>query len=414
MTSFKFLHAADLHLDSPLLGLASKSEAFARRVAEASRQAFDNLIELAIAEECRFVIFAGDVFDGDLRNLKAGLFFVDRLRRLNEAGIKVFMVLGNHDAENRFVKKLQFSDNVHVFASKKAETIELKDIAVALHGRSFPQRDVTDNLAQTYPPAVANAYNIGVLHTACVGREGPHAAYAPCSVEQLINHGYDYWALGHVHARDVLNEKTPHIVYPGNLQGRSVRETGDKGCTLVTVEDGRLTGLEHRSLDVVRWSHLQVDVGPASGLSEVAPLLRTALSRAIEVSDGRAVAARISLVGETPIHPSLLVSHAALREDIETICTTLGEEVWVEKIVVATRPPSAAEAIDASIAGQISEVIRATPAEALQARLEARLAEVQAKLPAGARATELLERLRADSPKRALDLAIAVLTDERG
>lgn len=412
MSKFTFIHAADLHLDSPLLGLASKSQAFAERVAEASRQAFDNLIDLAISEQCRFVIFAGDVFDGDLRNFKAGLFFVDRLRRLGEAGIEVYMTLGNHDAENRFVKKLAFSSNVHVFASHKAETIEIGDLHVALHGRSFPQRDVTDNLARTYPPPKPGAFNIGVLHTACVGREGPHAAYAPCSVEQLVNHGYDYWALGHIHAREVLNARSPAVVYPGNIQGRSVRETGDKGATLVTVEDGATIGLEHRALDVVRWAHLLIDVSPAQSQSDLIALIRQRLVDAVETTGGRSLAARISLTGTTPLHANLLLTQTSLREDIEIVCTTLGEEIWVEKIVVATAPPALDPGLDASIAGQIVDVLKATPTDALSARLEARLAEIQAKLPATARAQDLIDRLRADSGRRSLDLAVAILAEE--
>jgi exonuclease SbcD len=166
---FKFLHAADLHLDSPLLGLATKSADYAARVDRASRDAFENLIGLAIDEGCKFIVLAGDIFDGDLRNFQTGLFFIDQMRRLDAAGIQAFLILGNHDAENRFAAKLTMSANVHVFDSKRPQTIAIEALLVTIHGRSFPQRDVTENIARGYPAAVSGRFNIGVLHTACQG-----------------------------------------------------------------------------------------------------------------------------------------------------------------------------------------------------------------------------------------------------
>ena len=238
MARFRFIHAADLHIDSPLVGLTARSESFAKRVDNASREAFDNLVSLAREERCNFIVIAGDLFDGEWRDYRTGLFFVDRMRRLKDAGIQVFIVLGNHDAENRFARRLEFSDNVRVLSADKVETVLLEDIGVAVHGRSFPRRDVTENLAATYSPALAGLLNIGVLHTACNGRDG-HELYAPCTVDELVNRGYDYWALGHVHKYEILNEDPP-VVFAGNLQGRHVRESGPKGAVLVTVDDGRV------------------------------------------------------------------------------------------------------------------------------------------------------------------------------
>jgi DNA repair exonuclease SbcCD nuclease subunit len=140
LTEFTFVHAADLHLDSPLLGLAGKSAEYAVRVEAASREAFDNLVSLAIEEDCRFMLLAGDIFDGDLRNFQTGLYFMEGMRRLGEAGIAVFIVLGNHDSANRFADKLSLSGNVHVFPKTKATTYRLDDVGVAIHGRSFPAR----------------------------------------------------------------------------------------------------------------------------------------------------------------------------------------------------------------------------------------------------------------------------------
>src|SRR4051794_18905622 len=234
--NFTFIHAADLHLDSPLVGLADRSEALAAAFRRASRRAFDNLIEAALEERVNFVIIAGDLFDGDWRNYETGLVFARGMGRLHRAGIKVFKVRGNHDAECIFTKKLELPPNVTVFGSRKAETIELEELGAVLHGRSFANRACADNLALAYPPARGGRVNIGVLHTSLAGYEG-HASYAPCSADDLIGRNYHYWALGHVHAANRVAAEPCWIVYPGCLQGRHVRECGPKGAVRVTVGD---------------------------------------------------------------------------------------------------------------------------------------------------------------------------------
>jgi len=411
ITHFKFLHAADLHLDSPLLGLTSKSPAFAAKVEAASRKAFDDLIDLAISERCRFVVLAGDIFDGDLRNYQAGLFFISGLRRLLEAGIDVFMILGNHDAENRIVSKLGYSKNVHVFSAKGAETRLLEDVGVAVHGQSFSQRDVTENLAQGYPPAHAGYFNVGVLHTACEGQEGPHARYAPCSVEQLVNHGYDYWALGHVHDRAVLHE-FPHVVYPGNLQGRSPRETGSKGAHVIGVQEGRISSLEHRSLDTVRWSHARLDVSDATDLPEIVLLIKEQIELAYEEAEQRAVAVRVTLAGATALHHEIQLAGSFLREELDAVCASISDDVWLERIVVATKAPAAPAVLDASLAGLIQQQLSSVAVHRVAEVLEKRLAEVAAKMPANARFGELAERIRENAAGRILDLANALITKD--
>lgn len=411
MSSFSFLHAADLHLDSPLLGLTGRSPDFAARVEDASRTALDALVALAIDEDCRFVVLAGDVFDGDLRNIKAGLFFVSRMRRLQDAGIPVFIILGNHDAENRFMAKLEFSKNVHLFAHRKAETRTVEGLDVAIHGQSFAQRDVVENLARDYPSPMSGVFNIGMLHTALIGHEGEHAAYAPCSLEQLKNHGYDYWALGHIHDRQTLST-TPHVVYPGNLQGRSSRETGAKGATVVRVIDGAVAGLEHRTLDAVRWANETVDLSAAADLRGSLEAVRQAMEQALSDADGRPLALRLRLVGTTPLHGELALKRASFREEVETLAAGMGGDVWLEKLSLGTKPPAAADnVVDPTVAGQLkSEILALVADEAeLMARLDARLADIRAKLPAGARAEELFAQIRMEAPARARDLALALV-----
>jgi exonuclease SbcD len=409
MADFKFVHAADIHLDSPLLGLRSRSPEYAERVQQASRKAFDNLVALAIDENARFLLLAGDLFDGNLRHVPTGHFFLDRMRRLEEAGVEVFIVAGNHDAENEFASRLTLSPNVCLFDRKRAETRILGDVDVAIHGHSFRERAVTDNIARDYPSPSDGHFNIGLLHTACAGSEGEHAVYAPCTLEQLVNHGYDYWALGHVHARAVLSEY-PHVIYPGNLQGRHARETGSKGATLVTVSDGRVEDHVHRDLDVIRWASLSVDVAGVAGRPALLDLIRTTLIVEAVLAGGRPLAIRLKLVGLSADHASLLLDRGGLRGDIEALCATLPLEIWLEKLSVSTKPVEVADPLDPTLAGQlVQEIGHLGEGPSLQATLDDVFKDIRAKMPAGAGVDDLLARLRAEAPARAVSLALAMV-----
>lgn len=408
---FNFIHAADLHLDSPLTGLSFKSPAFAHRIEDASRLAFDNLIALAIEEDCRFILIAGDIFDGQWRDYRTGLFFADRMRRLQEADISVLVVLGNHDAENRFVSRLELPPNVGVFSQRRPDSFSVDGLDVVIHGRSFPQREVTDNIALDYPQPAAGMLNIGLLHTACNGREG-HAHYAPCTVEQLARHGYDYWALGHVHEREVL-ATDPYIVFPGNLQGRNPREAGAKGVTLVRVENGRICEVLHRPVDVVRWAMEALDVSTAKNIDEIHALIKVRLERAYARVDGRSLALRLRLTGETGLHHDLVIGQTTLDAEVQTVAAGVAEDLWVEKLELDTRPPRRGEALDPTIAGKLRQAIeQLRGGDALAASLEARLAEIRVKLPAAAHVEELFATLQAQAPARAVDLALSLI--ERG
>ena len=214
--NFRFLHAADLHLGSPLQGLAQKDEGVARRLASASRSAFEDLVTKALDENVAFTVIAGDIFDGDWKDASIGLFFNRQIARLDRRGVPTFFLRGNHDADSVVTKSLLWPDSVVEFSTRRPETHRIAKLEVALHGRGFPRRDVADNYAVDYPAPVPGWFNIGVLHTAC-GRAG-HENYAPCTPADLAGRGYDYWALGHVHAFEIVSQD-PWIVYPGNLQG---------------------------------------------------------------------------------------------------------------------------------------------------------------------------------------------------
>lgn len=356
MSGFRFLHAADIHLDSPLRGLSRYEGLPADRLRRATRDAFDNLIATAISEAVDFVIIAGDLFDGDWRDMSTGLYFARAMGRLDEAKIRVFVLKGNHDAESLVTKSLPWPPNVTVFDSRKPETIDLSDIGVALHGQSFATGAVVEDLSANYPAPTANRFNIGVLHTALAGY-AQHQSYAPCSVQGLASKGYQYWALGHVHAQEVVS-RDPWIVFPGNLQGRHAKEIGPKGAVLVEVSEDGSADLTPLTLDVLRWIQLEADCTGVVDLSEVRHRIRAALlqARDEQASDKDAVF-RLTLTGHTALSGTLTDRRDVLRDEVCAIAEGLGD-IWLEKLIVRTAPPQeAANSAPDDALGLVDEVI---------------------------------------------------------
>ncbi|MGC4069448.1 MAG: DNA repair exonuclease [Polyangiaceae bacterium] len=262
----RFIHAADIHLDSPLTGLTAYGDAPLDALRSATRRAFEALVDRALEERIDFMIIAGDLFDGSWKDYNTGLFFVAQMARLKQGNVRVILLYGNHDAECDLTAgaRLRFPNNVSVFPADKAESFRLDDLNVVLHGRSFWQREVTENLVRTYPDPVPGWFNVGVMHTALGGREG-HASYAPCSLDDLRLKGYQYWALGHVHDAEVVCE-TPHVVFPGSLQGRHVRELGPHGAFLVDVDGAKVKRLTRIAADVLRWQTVELESRERRGL----------------------------------------------------------------------------------------------------------------------------------------------------
>ena len=383
MTSFRFFHAADIHLDSPLTGLAGIEGWVAERIRSAPRAAFEALVERAIQDQVDFFVIAGDLYDGTWRDYKTGLFFAEQMGQLNQAGIPVFVLHGNHDAESQITRPLTLPDNVRVFGTRKAQTFPLDKLKVALHGQSFREKSVTDNLVPDYPVPVKGAFNIGVLHTSLGGR-GDHANYAPCSLPELVAKGYDYWALGHVHQGQVLN-KRPHVVFPGNLQGRHVREIGPKGACLVTVEVGEVVEVAPLTFDVVRWAVLDVDVAAAGSTDDVVDLMRQALEQGVESADGRLLSGRIVLQGHTELHSQLVTDIEKLTADARAVALGLGDVVaWVERVAVRTTPgaDTAALAAREKTLGDLQPMFKEAIAdEELLGQLKTNIGALIAKLP---------------------------------
>lgn len=353
---FKFIHAADIHLDSPMRKLDFYEGAPAATFRQATRRAFENLIHLAISENAAFVVIAGDLYDGDWKDYNTGLYFVSQMTRLRDAGIAVFIVTGNHDAASNITKTLRFPDNVKIFSSDRPLTFHIENPGVAIHGQSFASPAVKKDLAISYPMPMKGFYNIGLLHTCLTGREG-HEPYAPCSPEDLKNKGYDYWALGHVHNHEVI-EKHPHIVFSGNLQGRNPRETGPKGCVLATVGHNHETDIEFIPMDVVRWAIAEVDATGAESGYDILEQVRKTLENLLEENDGMPMATRIYIKGKTSAHGEIFSAPERWMNEIRSLALdACNGRVWVEKIKIGTRLPDSGRFIEQKD-GAIGELLK--------------------------------------------------------
>lgn len=342
--AMKFVHAADLHLDSPLTGLVAYDGAPVEEIRGATRRALEHLTELCIQEKASLLVLAGDLYDGDWRDYSTGLFFVEQMARLGEAGTSVVWIRGNHDAASQITRQLSTPKNVRELSSSAPESVIFDDLGIAVHGVGYARREVTENLAQSYPAPVRGLCNIGLLHTALDGRKG-HAPYAPCATSELVARGYEYWALGHVHRREVISSE-PWIVFPGNLQGRHINETGPKGASVVSVENGEVRSVEHRALDVVRWARAEVALDGASTFDDVRELAARALEQARGAAEGRLLATRIVLSGATEAHSALERDREGLLAELRGVGLELGG-VYVERVETRTTPRVSIDAVRA-------------------------------------------------------------------
>jgi len=372
----RIVHAADLHIDSPLRGLPPYDGAPLAAIREAPRRACERLVAYCIESKASLLLIAGDLYDGDWRDFSTGLFFANEMSRLREAGIRVAVVFGNHDAESVITRRLDPPSNVKGLSSKRPETIIYDDLGVAVHGRSFPSKVVTEDLSREYPEPVAGLFNIGLLHTCAEGRPG-HDAYAPCKVDVLRARGYDYWALGHVHQREVLS-RDPWIVFPGNLQGRHVRETGAKGATVIDVDGGRIESVEHVPLDVVRWAECAITLGESATIADVIDAARAELGAELDRAEGRVLAARLVVRGPESITGRVAAQREAVTAELRLVANDL-QNVYFEKLRIETtsapKPIASGEWIDAlATLADLSD-------EEILSLAEDALSDLRAKLP---------------------------------
>lgn len=324
----RILHTADIHLDSPLKTIALRDEALRDRLHAATRGAFTRLVDTALQEAVSAVLISGDLFDGAGRSAKTAAFLVSELDRLNAAGIPVFYIKGNHDAESPLTGDVELPANVHVFDGRGGR-VQLPGLDVWIHGVSFSRRHAPDSLLDKFDAPVAGAVNIAMLHTSLGGAAG-HDAYAPCSVAQLQSKGFDYWALGHIHRRGI-HSQDPWIVMPGIPQGRDIGEAGPKSATLISIEEGSLTVSEVPT-SVVEFLPLTVS---ATGLEQDDALrdtLRGTIQDAAKTLQSDNAILRVTVTGQSPRRWQWLRGQAQWQETAEIEARKTGK-LWIEKLV---------------------------------------------------------------------------------
>ncbi len=401
----RFIHCADVHLDSPLRGLELYDGAPAEEMRHATRRAFANAVELAIDRSADFVLIAGDIFDGDWQDFNTGLYFASQLRRLAEADIRVFLIYGNHDAISKLTKSVPLPKKVFSFPANRPATEVIESLGAAIHGQSFASGAVTTDLSAAYPAPRNGLLNIGVLHTALSGREG-HQPYAPTKADRLTDKGYDYWALGHVHTREIVRE-SPWIVFPGNTQGRHARETGPKGCMVVEAEAGfGIRSVEFVPTDVARWHHISIDIAALSSEDDLHAAVQAEVRVAQVSSEERILALRLTLAGRGPLHRAIVSNREAIRAQL---AASIGEAsagmAWLEKVrIKVTAPldlPRLAERDDPiGLLIRSIECLEVDPAT-LKSLAESVLSDLGQKLPAELRGSDNAWAL--DSPEALAD-----------
>lgn len=303
MTSFRFIHCSDLHIDSPFKGLIRTAPSIEDALRAATEKAWLNIVDLAVREKVDAVLVAGDIFDSADRSLRAQFKFREGLRLLDAAGIPAFIACGNHDPLESWARTLELPANVKVF---HADTVQcfpvIKDgRAVAqIYGISFPVRDVFDNLALRFSREARDGFAVGVLH-ANVGGNREHDNHASCSVSDLRDAGMDYWALGHIHKREVIAPAHPAIVYCGNSQSRHFKEAEPKGCCLVTLREQAEPDIRFVPADSVRFLNVDIEIEGAPGPDAIIEAILSGFDSHLQDLADRPVVARAVLTGRASL-----------------------------------------------------------------------------------------------------------------
>lgn len=313
---FSFIHAADLHLDTPFVGLTALPSVIREQLKDSTFAAYQRLIQLCLDKQVDFLVLSGDIYNSKERSLRAQLAFQQGLQRLSEAGISAYVIHGNHDPLDGYRARLRWPENAHFFSGEKVEAVPFfkqgKEVA-RIYGMSYATGQITDNLAANYVKEADSPYAIGILHTN-VGGTVMHANYAPCSMEDLLISRMDYWALGHIHTRQVIKPDSPSIVYPGNIQGRSWKETGEKGCYYVEVNDEEQSKLTFYPLDLVRWYDLRIPLETPASEQELIDRLDEEVGAIVMDAEGRSVIARFHI--EAHEQWNSVLSRQGLLEDL--------------------------------------------------------------------------------------------------
>ena len=332
--TYRFVHTADIHLDSPLRSLALRNPELGELIGNATRQAFVNIVDLCLYEQVDALLMAGDLYDGEQTSMKTARFLASQLRRLHEAGIGVFIIRGNHDALSKITHELVLPDSIKVFGGR-AEAVAIErgqhGFPIVIHGLSFARPHAPESLVPKYKPPVEGAVNIGMMHTSLAGAAG-HDPYAPCRITDLQATGFRYWALGHVHKRSVT-EGDCTIVMPGNPQGRDISEAGPKTVSLVTVTDDGTIHVEERNASVAQFERVALDATGIADWRDLAAALSTSLRQARDAVSVNHLVARVKIGGGTPLAWRIRRDLDLLKTEADDRASVIGG-CWVEKLEI--------------------------------------------------------------------------------
>ena len=384
--AYRFVHAADIHHDSQLKSLALRDPALAELIGTATRQAFVAVVDLCLDERVDALMLGGDLYDGEQTSMKTARFLAEQLRRLDEAGIRAFVIRGNHDALSKITRELVLPDSVKLFGGW-AEAVAVDGVAggldIRVHGLSFAQPHAPDSFLPRYKAPVEGAVNIGLMHTS-LESHGAHARYAPCSTAELQASGFSYWALGHIHSRHAPPPGSPRaatVVMPGIPQGRDINEAGPKSVTLVTVRDDRTLLVEARVTSVAQFERVPVDLGGVEDWRAVLDRITRALGAARDGAVSPHLVARLEIVGATPFAWQIRRDPDRVRAEAALVAGGL-PGTWIESVEVAVSSPDAAPAAGDAVA-ELAELVGTAVlgSEAFRIGMGPVLEELTRKLP---------------------------------
>lgn len=333
MEPIRFIHTADLHLDSPFKGMSGLPEARWKQLRDSTFEAFDRLIAYALAEQPDFMLITGDIYDGEDRSIRAQHRFRTGMQQLAEKRIPVFISYGNHDHLDGRWTRFELPDNVHVFGSSVEQIeLELQGSKIKIAGFSYPKRHVREAVIEQFPEAnLDDYYHIGMLHGSMDG-DNSHAVYAPFRKDQLLSKNYDYWALGHIHMRQQLHSD-PAIVYPGNIQGRHRNEQGEKGFYEVTLAKNE-THLSFVPTSVIIFESMEISCAGMTHMNEVLSAVSEQARQFREEAGAGVIELKFSGLEK---EAAALFSGITEAELLETVRETLEADepfLWVDKIVI--------------------------------------------------------------------------------
>ncbi|MEM5472277.1 DNA repair exonuclease [Hoeflea sp. AS60] len=405
ITGFRFIHTADIHLDSPLKSLALRNPDLADLIGGATRQTFSNIIDLCINERVDALLIAGDLYDGDQTSMKTARFLASELGRLSNAGIRTFIIRGNHDALSRISRELVLPDLVKLFGGRAQHALIERGPGkkpVAIHGLSFANPTAPESLLPKYARAIPDAINIGIMHTSLGGAPG-HDPYAPCSPAELQATGFDYWALGHIHKRAAISGSTT-IVMPGMPQGRDINEDGPKSVTLVSILDDGTVHLEERQTALAEFTRVTIDAGSVSEWNALAQSLSDALKQARTVSAASELVVRLGFTGETPLAWRMRRDADLLMAEAEERAAQIGA-IWIEKLDIDCTPPKTAQGSATDPLHELKALIETgiLESDAFETALASLADTLQAQLPTDLR--DLFGRDETETRARRIELA---------